>query len=77
VRLGLLAGFEKENILFTPNCVDFNEILEARELGVNINIDNISILEQFGKVWQYLSCLHSAESAHHGGRKLQNINRPY
>ena len=48
VKLGLMAGFEKENILYTPNCVDFNEILEAKELGVNINIDNISILEQFG-----------------------------
>ena len=46
VKLGLLAGFAKENILYTPNCVDFNEILEAKELGVNINIDNISILEQ-------------------------------
>jgi len=48
VKLGLLAGFTKEQILYTPNCVDFNEILEAKELGVNINIDNISILEQFG-----------------------------
>lgn len=48
VRLGLLAGFDKENILFTPNCVDFNEILEAKELGVHINIDSISLLEQFG-----------------------------
>jgi diaminopimelate decarboxylase len=48
VKLGLMAGFSKENILYTPNCVDFNEILEAKELGVNINIDNISILEQFG-----------------------------
>ncbi len=48
VKLGLLAGFSKEKILYTPNCVDFNEILEAKELGVNINIDNISILEQFG-----------------------------
>lgn len=48
VKLGLMAGFEKEQILFTPNCVDFNEIIEAKELGVNINIDNISILEQFG-----------------------------
>jgi diaminopimelate decarboxylase len=48
VKLGLLAGFAKENILYTPNCVDFDEILEAKELGVNINIDNISILEQFG-----------------------------
>ena len=48
VKLGLMAGFEKNNILYTPNCVDFNEILEAKELGVNINLDNISILEQFG-----------------------------
>lgn len=48
VKLGLLAGFTKDNILYTPNCVDFTEITEAKELGVNINIDNISILEQFG-----------------------------
>lgn len=48
VKLGLLAGFKPEDILFTPNCVDFDEILEAKELGVYLNIDNISILEQFG-----------------------------
>ncbi|MBU3713775.1 MAG: diaminopimelate decarboxylase [Ferruginibacter sp.] len=51
VRIGLLAGFSPKNILFTPNCVDFNEIIEAKELGVNINIDNISILEQFGNTY--------------------------
>ncbi|MEO7446308.1 MAG: diaminopimelate decarboxylase [Ferruginibacter sp.] len=48
VQLGLLAGFSKEQILFTPNCVDFEEIVEGKNLGVHINIDNISILEQFG-----------------------------
>jgi len=48
VKLGLMAGFDKQNILYTPNCVDFAEIVEVKELGVNINIDNISILEQFG-----------------------------
>ena len=48
VRLGLMAGFRPDEILFTPNSVEFSEILEARELGVHINIDNISILEQFG-----------------------------
>jgi diaminopimelate decarboxylase len=48
VKLGLMAGFEAKHILFTPNCVDFSEIEEAKQLGVNINIDNISILEQFG-----------------------------
>lgn len=48
VKMGLMAGFDKKDILYTPNCVDFAEIVEAKELGVNINIDNISILEQFG-----------------------------
>jgi diaminopimelate decarboxylase len=48
VKLGLMAGFAADQILYTPNCVDFNEILEAKSLGVHINIDNISILEQFG-----------------------------
>lgn len=48
VKLGIKAGFDTNNILYTPNCVDFSEILEAQKLGVNLNIDNISILEQFG-----------------------------
>ncbi|MCT3817504.1 diaminopimelate decarboxylase [Elizabethkingia anophelis] len=48
VNLGIKAGFTPEKILFTPNCVDIAEIEEAMKLGVHINIDNISILEQFG-----------------------------
>jgi diaminopimelate decarboxylase len=48
VKLGLKAGFTPERILFTPNCVDFAEIEAGKELGINLNIDNISILEQFG-----------------------------
>ncbi|MBA5247202.1 diaminopimelate decarboxylase [Marnyiella aurantia] len=48
VRLGLRAGFTNDRILFTPNCVDLKEIEDAMELKVHINIDNISILEQFG-----------------------------
>jgi diaminopimelate decarboxylase len=48
VKLGLMAGFDKKDILYTPNCVDFEEVVEVKEMGVNINIDNISILEQFG-----------------------------
>ena len=48
VQVGLKAGFKPEEILFTPNCVSFDEIKEAVKLGVMINIDNISILEQFG-----------------------------
>lgn len=48
VKLGIMAGFLPGDILFTPNCVDMEEMLEARDLGVNINIDSISMLEQFG-----------------------------
>lgn len=48
VNLGLLAGFKPESIIFTPNGVSLEEIEEAATLGVQINIDNLSILEQFG-----------------------------
>ena len=48
VRLGLLAGFAPESIIYTPNGVSLEEIEEAAALGVQINIDNLSILEQFG-----------------------------
>jgi diaminopimelate decarboxylase len=51
VKLGLRAGFQADEIIFTPNCVAFEEIQEAVSLGVHINIDNISILEQFGSAY--------------------------
>ena len=49
VELGIKAGFSPEDIIFTPNGVSFEEIKEAVKLGVKINIDNISFLEQFGQ----------------------------
>lgn len=48
VWLGLQAGFEPSQIMYTPNCVSMEEIRLAVKEGVQINIDNISILEQFG-----------------------------
>ena len=48
VQLGLKAGFKPESIIFTPNGVSLEEIEKAAKLGVQINIDNLSILEQFG-----------------------------
>lgn len=48
VLLGLKAGFTPESILYTPNGVSFEEIEKAVELGVRINIDNLSVLEHFG-----------------------------
>lgn len=51
VYLGLRAGFEAKEIMYTPNGVAFSEIAQAVELGVMINIDNLSVLEQFGAVY--------------------------
>ena len=48
VKLGLYAGVPAEMIIFTPNGVSIEEIEEAATLGVQINIDNLSVLEQFG-----------------------------
>ena len=49
VKLGLEAGFEPHHIIYTPNGVSMEEIEEVAELGVQINIDNLSILELFGQ----------------------------
>ncbi|WP_394346594.1 diaminopimelate decarboxylase [Winogradskyella aurantia] len=48
VQLGLRAGFEPQDIIYTPNGVSLEEIETVASLGVQINIDNLSILEQFG-----------------------------
>jgi diaminopimelate decarboxylase len=48
VQLGLHAGFTPDKIIFTPNGVSFEEIEEVAKLGVQINIDNLSVLEHFG-----------------------------
>lgn len=48
VLLGLHAGFAPEKIFYTPNGVSLEEIEEVYAMGVQINIDNLSILEQFG-----------------------------
>jgi diaminopimelate decarboxylase len=48
VQLGLHAGFSPDKIIYTPNGVSMEEIEEVAQLGVQINIDNLSILEHFG-----------------------------
>ena len=49
VHLGLTTGIDPKDIIFTPNGVSLKEIEDVVKLGVQINIDNISILEQFGQ----------------------------
>ncbi|MDD3005160.1 diaminopimelate decarboxylase [Flavobacterium sp.] len=48
VQLGLHVGFKPENIIYTPNGVSFEELEAVTALGVQINIDNLSVLEHFG-----------------------------
>ena len=48
VQLALHAGYSPDQIFFTPNGVSLEEIEEVSAMGVQINIDNLSILEQFG-----------------------------
>ncbi len=51
VKLGILAGFSPERIIYTPNGVSFEEISEAVSLGVRVNIDNLVMLEKFGSTY--------------------------
>ena len=53
VQLGLEAGVPPKEIIYTPNGVSLAEIEEVATLGVQINIDNLAVLEQFG-----LSLIH-------------------
>ncbi|HOX83018.1 MAG TPA: diaminopimelate decarboxylase [Chryseolinea sp.] len=48
-QLALRAGFTASEILFTPSGVDFSEIEEGVAQGFSINLDNLSVLEKFGK----------------------------
>lgn len=58
-KLALKAGFKPDDIMFTPSCVDFEEIVEGVEMGVNINLDNLSVLKKFGEKFsdEYPCCI--------------------
>ena len=58
-HIAMGAGFTPDEIMFTPNCVDFSEIVEGVMLGLNINLDNLSVLEKFGKKYgsNYPCCI--------------------
>lgn len=49
VKLALHAGVSPDKILYTSNGISFQEIEEAVNCGVHINIDSLSNLEKFGK----------------------------
>jgi len=47
-EMALMAGFLPSDIMFTPNCVAFEEIVQGVDLGLTINLDNLSVLAKFG-----------------------------
>lgn len=47
-KLAMHVGFLPKNVLYTSNSVGFDEIIEAVQLGINVNIDSLSNLEKFG-----------------------------
>jgi len=49
ILLGIESGFDPTDIIFTPNGISLNELEEALPFGVQINIDNLSQLEEFGE----------------------------
>jgi diaminopimelate decarboxylase len=51
VKLALHAGFLPQRVLYTSNGIGFDEVMEAKNLGVNINIDSLSGLEKFGRAY--------------------------
>ena len=51
-HLAMKAGFTSREILFTPSGVDFSEIVEGINLGLAINLDNLSALQKFGEKYR-------------------------
>lgn len=74
VKLGLLAGYAPQEIIYTPNCVSLEEIEMAVALGVKINIDNLSILEQFGQKFPgFPVCVRINPHIMAGGNKKTSV----
>ncbi|NOT75086.1 MAG: diaminopimelate decarboxylase [Cyclobacteriaceae bacterium] len=48
-QIAMKAGFLPSEIMFTPSGVDFDELIQAVKWGLNVNLDNLSVLEKFGK----------------------------
>ena len=55
VKIGLKCGFNKDEILYTPNGVSFEEIKQVFKLGVKINLDSIESIKDFINEYGYQS----------------------
>ncbi|MGB3778992.1 MAG: diaminopimelate decarboxylase [Tunicatimonas sp.] len=78
-RLGLLAGFGPEQVMYTPSGVAFEEIVAGVELGVQINIDNLPLLQQFGEKYgsEVPCCLRFNPNVMAGGNSKISVGHSY
>lgn len=78
-RLGLLAGFGPEQVMYTPSGVALEEIVAGVELGVQINIDNLSLLKQFGEKYgsAVACCLRFNPNVMAGGNSKISVGHSY
>ncbi len=51
VELAIHAGFDPRQILFTPNSVGIAEYEQAIRMGVHINVDNLTVLEELAAIY--------------------------
>nr|WP_295929991.1 diaminopimelate decarboxylase [uncultured Dyadobacter sp.] len=50
-EMGRIAGYEPNQITFTPSGVPFEEVQAAVEAGAIVNVDSIPLLEWFGQTY--------------------------
>ncbi len=51
VKLCMMAGYTAAEIMYTPSGVSFDEIQQAVELGIMINLDSLPLMRQFGETY--------------------------
>ena len=79
VHLGLLAGFDPKQIMYTPSGVAFEEIDEGVTLGIQINIDNLPLLKYFGEKYgsEVPCCLRFNPNIMAGGNSKISVGHKY
>lgn len=48
VQLALRCGYAPQDVIYTPNSVGIQEVEAVAELGVQLNLDSLALLEAFG-----------------------------
>ncbi len=51
-HLALHAGFEPSQVMYTPSGVAFEEIMQAVDMKLTVNLDNLPMLRKFGEKYR-------------------------